>query len=810
MRGRYAALSVLALAAGIGAGVFLERFHLNPSMQAGTDGPEILYWVAPMDSNFRQPGPGKSPMGMDLVPVYQGEESSGDPWEVTLDAAEVNAIGVRTALARMTDVEPRVETVGFVGYDEHLTSHVHTRVEGWIEKLKVRAVGDRVEERQVLFELFSPLIAAATGDLVRAKEAGNQSILDAARNKLLSHGMSARQIAEIETGGELVRNVEIEAPQNGVVIALNAADGMYLQPGTLAFSVADLSQVWLIVDVFERDIARLTEDMRAIARFEHLPGRSFEGEIDYIYPELDPKTRTLPVRLRFDNSDGALRPGMFGSVSLIPKESRTVLTVPSEAVIRTGTAERVILKTGEGTFRPRLVTTGLRDSFGDSARTEILQGIGPGEEVVASAQFLIDSESALSAGFMRMAPTDAEPASGKGILVALDREDRVATVRHGALESLDWPAMTSEFLVRASVSLKRLNAGDEIEFLAARGADGLLSLMELAPDDGVAGSGTGVALAVTPDGKLTLEHDPIPELGWPAMTMDLPVVGVDLEAIKLDAPIEFDLAADDDGMFSIIAIRAEGADPIKMPETDDAPTEGAPPIVVSGTIDTLNADIGTATITHGPIAEIGMPGMTMDFPFDPALDAESLITGAKMTLTFARPDGMNMVLAAAELEMPAAPPIVTTGTIESVDAAASKATIAHGPMKEIGMPGMTMDFAIDPSIDLSSLATDTEMTLTFARPDGMTMVLAAAEVVPPPMQVTGKINSIDPEARTANVTHGPMVEIGMPGMTMDFPLADGIKVSRLPVGMDVLLILRRNPDFSMTLTDIALDGSVTQ
>ncbi|WP_424968378.1 efflux RND transporter periplasmic adaptor subunit [Dinoroseobacter sp. S375] len=810
MRGRYAALSVLALAAGVGGGIFLERLYLNPVAQAGSTGPEILYWVAPMDPNFRQPGPGKSPMGMDLVPVYEGEEPSGDPSEVTLDAAEINAIGVRTALSRMTEVEPRIETVGFVGYDEHLTSHVHTRVEGWIEKLKVRAVGDRVQGEQVLFELFSPLIAAATGDLVRAVEAGDPRILDAARNKLMSHGMSARQIAEIEAGGELVRNIEIEAPQNGVVIALNAADGMYLQPGTLAFSVADLSQVWLIVDVFERDIARLSDDMRAVAQFEHLPGRSFEGEIDYIYPELDPQTRTLPVRLRFDNSDGVLRPGMFGSVSLVPTETRTVLTVPSEAVIRTGSAERVILKTGEGTFKPRLVTTGLRDSFGEGGRTEILQGIGPGEEVVASAQFLIDSESALSAGFMRMAPTDAEPARGKGILVDLDRETRVARVRHDMLESLDWPAMTSEFPVRAGVSLDRLNAGDEVAFLAARGADGLLSLMELAPDDGIAGTGTGMALAVTPDGKLTLEHGPIPELGWPAMTMDLPVVGVDLDAVPLDAPIEFDLAADDGGMFSVIAVRAEGAESVAVMEPAEEPAEGAPPIVVSGTIDALNAENGRATITHGPMAEIGMPGMTMEFPIDPALDATTLMTGAEMTLTFARPDGMNMVLAAAEPVTPAAAPIVTTGSINAVDAAALKATISHGPMKEIGMPGMTMDFPIDPSIDLASLPTDAEMTLTFARPDGMNMVLAAAEVVPPPMQVTGQINSIDNDTRTANVTHGPMVEIGMPGMTMDFPLSEDVEVSRLPIGTDVTLILRRNPDFSMTLLDVTVDGSVTQ
>ena len=807
MRGRYAALSVLALAAGLGGGVYVERLYLNPAVQGGSEGPEILYWVAPMDPNFRQPGPGKSPMGMDLIPVYAGQEPSGDPAEVTLNAAEINAIGVRTAVARVSEVKPRIETVGFVGYDEHLTSHVHTRAEGWIEKLEVRAIGDRVSQEQVLFELFSPLIATATGDLVRAVEAGDPRILDAARSKLMSHGMSARQIAEIEAGGELVRNIEIEAPQNGVVIALNAADGMYLQPGTLAFSVADLSKVWLIVDVFERDIARLSEDMRAIARFEHLPGRVFEGDIDYIYPELDPQTRTLPVRLRFDNSDGVLRPGMFGSVSLTPNESRTVLTVPSEAVIRTGSAERVILKTGEGTFRPRLVTAGLRDSFGEGGRTEILQGLGPGEEVVASAQFLIDSESALSAGFTRMAPTDADPARGSGVLVALDPQSRVATVQHDALESLDWPAMTSDFPVRADVPLDRLKEGEAVAFLVARGADGLLSLTELAPDDGIAGTGTGIARAVTSDGKLTLEHGPIPELGWPAMTMDLPVLGVDLETVPLDAPIEFDLTAGDGGLFSVVAVRPEGTDP---EEVEAAETNAAAPIMVSGTIDDLDLNSGTATITHGPMAEIGMPGMTMDFPIDPDLDMASLKTGVQMTLTFARPDGLNMILSDVELEAAAAPPIVVSGTIDSVDTDASKATITHGPMTDIGMPGMTMAFDIDPSLDAATLMTDVEMVLTFARPDGMNMVLAAAEPVAPPMQVSGQINSIDAQSRTANITHGPMTDIGMPGMTMDFPLAEELEISQLTVGTDVTLILRRNPDFSMTLIDVVRDGRVTQ
>ncbi|MCR9151464.1 MAG: efflux RND transporter periplasmic adaptor subunit [Rhodobacteraceae bacterium] len=810
MRGRYTALAILALAGGSAGGITLERFYLNPASMDGSDGPEILYWVAPMDPNFRQPGPGKSPMGMDLIPVYAGQEPSSDPSEVSLSAAEINAIGVRTALARMTDVAPKIETVGFVGYDEHLTSHVHTRVDGWIEVLNVRAVGDVVRKGDVLFELFSPEFGVASFDFLRALENSTGLSLEAARNKMRSHGATERQIAEIEASGEVARRITVEAPRDGIVVALEAADGMFLQPGTQAVSITDLSQVWLIVDVFERDISRLSENMTAVASFEHLPGRVFEGRIDYVYPELDPRTRTLPVRLRFDNSEGLLRPGMFGNVSLLPNTSRQVLTVPSEAVIRTGSAERVILKTGEGTFRPRLVTTGLRDSFGEGGRTEILQGLSPGEEVVASAQFLIDSESALSAGFMRMAPTDEEPARGTGTLVALDRDRRVATLRHGTLESLDWPAMTSEFPVRADVSLDRLREGEQVSFRAARGADGLLGLIELGPDDGVAATGTGMALAVTPEGKLKLNHGPVPDLGWPAMQMDLDVAGLDPASVPLDTPIEFDLAKDENGMFSIIAVRAEGEDAPAVGKVDETPTAAAPPIVISGTIDAIDPATGQATITHGPITEIGMPGMTMAFAVDPELDLSGTETDQEMTLTFARPDGMTMVLKAAAPVVPSAPPITVTGTIDAVDAEAGRATITHGPIMEIGMPGMTMAFAVDADLDLASLPTGTEMSLTFARPDGMTMVLAAAEPVQPPMEVSGTINAVDLDARMANITHGPIAEIGMPGMTMDFAIADDIDPAALPTGEELTLLLHRNPDFSMTLVGTAAVRSVSQ
>ena len=721
MHGRHIALSILALGVGLAGGTYAERFYLNPGETKNSDEPAILYWVAPMDPNFRKDGPGKSPMGMDLVPVYEGEEPLGDPSTVMLSAAEINAIGVRTAVARVDEISQTIESVGFVGYNEHLTSHIHTRVEGWIERLNVRAVGDRVDEGDVLFEMFSPLIGSATADHIRALESGDQRLTRASRNKLRSHGMSDRQIEEIEQSGAMARNLKVYAPQDGVVISLGAADGMYLQPNTRAVSLTELSTVWLIVDVFERDIARLTDDMTAVVEFEHLNGRIFEGRIEYIYPELEATTRTLPVRLRIDNSEGLLKPNMFGTVKLIPNETRKAVTVPTEAIIRTGGAERVVLKTGEGTFKPRLITTGLRDDFDEGGRTEVIQGLTPGEEVVASAQFLIDSESALNAGLIRMAPTDVAPARGSGELVAIDLSTRIATIKHDALESLDWPAMVSRFPIRADIPVEQLTTGQQIAFQVARGADGLLSLTDLGPVDGIAATGVGIVEAVTADGKLTISHEPIPELGWPAMRMDMPVEGIDPKDTPLDTQLEFDLSKGSDGLFVVVAIRAGSSesDTASQPES-----KTAEPIQVSGTIDEVDASSREATISHGPLKEIGMPGMTMDFALSDTLDPASLPIGTEMNLIFERPDGMTMVLVKVEA---LSPPIAVHGIINSIDFSSGMANITHGPMTEIGMPGMTMDFAVASSVAIEDLPTRVEVTLLMSRNSDLSLTLTGVE-----------------------------------------------------------------------------------
>lgn len=731
MRGRYTALSILVIGVSALAGIAGERYLWNPSAGVEATGPEILYWAAPMDANYRRDGPGKSPMGMDLVPVYAGQEPSNDPAEVQLSGPEINAIGVRTALARMEAVSERIDTVGYVGYDDHLTSHVHTRVEGWVETLNVRAVGDQVAKGDLLFEMFSPAIGSSSADLIRAIDAGDPRIVDLARSSLRSQGMSDRQIDEIASSGRSARNLRVYAPQDGVVISLEAADGMFLQPNTRALSLTDLSRVWLIADVFERDIGRLSDNMTAVAKFDHLPGQRFEGRIDYIHPELDARTRTLPVRLRFDNREGLLKPNMFGTVTLVPEQTREAVTIPSEAIIQTGRAERVILRTGEGTFKPRLITTGLRDAFGEGGRTEVLQGLAPGEEVVASAQFLIDSESALSAGLMRMAPTDAEPARGRGTLVALDPETRMATIRHDGLESLDWPPMTSQFPMRADIAIERLTLGGKVTFLLARGADGRLGLIVVEADDGIAATATGLVEAVTDDGKLRMNHDAIPDIGWPAMQMDMPVAGVDPATVPLGEQIEFDLAKGEDGSFVIVAVRATGADLLRAAAPEIAASEAEPPLRIPGRIEEIDAEDRTALITHGPIPETGMPGMTMVFELAETLDPAALVLNADLVLTFARPDGTTMVLTAAE---PAQLPAQVLGTINAIDAYAGRANITHGPINDIGMPGMTMDFAVAPELEPDSLPVGEETGLLLARNPDLSLTLVGIAPAPELLQ----------------------------------------------------------------------------
>ncbi|MGD8672990.1 MAG: efflux RND transporter periplasmic adaptor subunit [Thiogranum sp.] len=388
---------------------------LTPYSLAGAaeDKREILYWVAPMDPNYRRDQPGKSPMGMDLVPVY-ADAANRDAGTVSIDPAVVENLGVRTAKVERGPLWRRIDTVGYVAFDERRISHIHLRTDGWIETLSVKSNGERVKQGDLLFELYSPDLVNAQEEYVQALRGNNDYLRQASRERLEALGVSTGQIRQIEKNRRASQRVKVYASQDGIVDSLNVREGMYVKPATEVMALADLSSVWLLVDIFERQSDWVAPGQPAEVRLGYLPGRVWEGEVEFVYPTIDPKTRTLQARLRFDNPDEALKPNMYATVNIYAGPKPDVLSIPREALIKTGSEQRVIVALGDGKFKPRKVTSGMES--GDFV--EITGGLNEGDRVVTSAQFLIDSEASLKASFTRMedagetSPAD-QPAADK-------------------------------------------------------------------------------------------------------------------------------------------------------------------------------------------------------------------------------------------------------------------------------------------------------------------------------------------------------------------------------------------------------------
>jgi Cu(I)/Ag(I) efflux system membrane fusion protein len=363
---------------------------------------EVLYWVAPMDANYRRDKPGKSPMGMELVPVY-ADAGSGDGNSVTIAPEVVQNLGVRTTVAERSRLWRGIDTVGYVDYDESKVSHIHLRTEGWIENLVVQSEGERVTKGQRLFNLYSPELVNAQEEFVQALKAGNRGLIRASRSRLDALGIPASQIKRLEKDRKPSQTIPIYAPQDGVVSSLSVRDGMYVKPAIRIMSLADLSSVWLLAEVFERQADWVKVGQPTEVSLAFLPGRTWEGKVEYIYPSLDPKTRTLKARLRFANPDEALKPNMYANVKIYGGSRDDVVVIPLAALIRTGREERVIIARGEGRFESRPVRAGIES--GDWV--EIIDGVEPGESLVVSGQFLIDSEASLKASMLRMTETDS-------------------------------------------------------------------------------------------------------------------------------------------------------------------------------------------------------------------------------------------------------------------------------------------------------------------------------------------------------------------------------------------------------------------
>jgi Cu(I)/Ag(I) efflux system membrane fusion protein len=532
---------------GIGASRFLLTMDHDMTAvaeQAGTASDEPLYWVAPMDPNYQRDKPGKSPMGMDLIPVY-AEDLSGEsskPGTVKIDPRVENNLGVRTDKVALEPLSPRIETVGYVAFDESKLWQTNVRVSGWVEKLYINAVGEKVQRGEVLFTLYSPELVKAQEELLSAYKTQRRGMIKGARDRLATLGVDKAQIAEIERRGKATQTIEIKAPSDGIIASLNVREGGYLSPAQAVISAGPLDEVWVDAEVFERQSHWIKQGSEASMTLDALPSGSWQGEVDYVYPILDPNTRTLRVRLKFPNPDGELKPNMFANIALHPVSSDDVLTIPRSAVIRSGGMTRVVLAEGEGKYRSARIEVG-REA-GD--KIEVIEGLELGDRIVTSAHFMLDSESSQSADLARIngAEPEMESVWAKGEITDVMADHRMLTINHQPVPEWDWPGMTMNFTLAEGVDIGQLQSGQAIEFAMQKTESGQYHIVDYRADDTVIAAEVwiqgDITMLMADFGMVTLKHQPVEEWGWEAGEMNFSVGDeVDLSGFQEGQTVRF-------------------------------------------------------------------------------------------------------------------------------------------------------------------------------------------------------------------------------------------------------------------------------
>ncbi len=465
-----------------------------PGVVQDNSGKIVKYWYDPMVPTQKFDKPGKSPfMDMQLEPKYA--EAGGEEAGVSISSQTQQNLGIRLAKVETHRFGDKLSAVGRVQPDERKIYVIQTRIPGFVERLLVRAMGDKVSKGQKVAEIYAPELLAAQQEYlalneyerdIASKGQASSGLAQAARSRLKLLGMTEGEITAITQSGKPSTRFGVYAPASGVLTELNVREGGQLLAGTSLMQITDLSNVWLIADVPEQEASKLK--LSSLAEIS-LQGFAdvIKGQVSYIYPTLDMATRSLQVRIELTNKSGLFRPGMYANVALFG-DSHVTLSVPSEAVIATGTRKVVIVKL-KNSFHPVDVTTGQENN----GATEIIQGLAEGDEVVASGQFLIDSEASLSGVLTKLsqqsekegamtdvgmeAPamdemsnmkmpekTSATLPVGHGKVMEVDIKSGKVTLEHEPIPELGWPAMTMGFSVKDTKSLMQLKVGDTVKF----------------------------------------------------------------------------------------------------------------------------------------------------------------------------------------------------------------------------------------------------------------------------------------------------------------------------------------------------------
>ena len=464
------AAALLALAAGgIGFTVAQQWEGSHDPESAKPAARKILYWYDPMIPAEHHDGPGLSSMGMQTIPRYADEAGAGSAAPgISIDPSASQALGLRTVLVRRGALASSVTATGTIDFNQRDIAVVQARTGGFVQRVYARAPGDIIGAGAPLADLLVPEWGGAQAEFLAVRRTGNAALTQAARQRLMLLGMSSGTIASVERAGRPHNVITISTPTRGVIKTLNVRAGMTMMAGQTLAEVNGLGTVWLNAAVPEAIAGPLKPGQTVQATLAAFPGETLSGRVSAILPETQADSRTLTIRIELPNRGGRLRPGMFATVSF-GGATQPALLVPSEALIRTGKRTLVMLALDKGRYRPAEVQIG-RESGDD---TEILAGLSEGEKVVASGQFLIDSEASLSGVEARpigaATPTAAaKPAATGTLYETVGKIEQITansvTLSHEPVPAIGWPAMTMTFALANPGIARGFKAGDRVRF----------------------------------------------------------------------------------------------------------------------------------------------------------------------------------------------------------------------------------------------------------------------------------------------------------------------------------------------------------